>query len=942
MKVNWNQLHYGKLVEEPGGKIVHLHEHGRTGCSKNFPSALETLCRPSEVGFDDRFPWKNYHWLDKGGLVVTPVRVGGLPYIIAARIRGRSEDGEGKEGRFFTQAHYLVTLAREYHFGVIPQLDSLMKAEPMTRKDMDMPEVMTQTSYLVERLAPNELEEVFPVLEVIASGLPISIQNVEKPLSDFLELFTKCLACLPGTLSWRIPIGVGLYDMKGQIPLAQGTRAFTSYKILKGERRSSENESLAAGQFYVQWLKALIEANHCQTLDAIHKVVNQALPNFAEFDAIDPKVGWKEAIIKVTSAINEHKEFEAVTKWLEGGRGTPPEHRFQFMKTPFLELVLNHLDGRGSEFLVTVTGTDYQSAWRELQSSQRLSEAAMALGQLLNIFPLVNPSEVLKVNRVSLPPSLSAKAKSTLSNALKTSNDGNRWVQLAQSRPGEAKWLTEWRDENQSRLMALALKDLKAHNSNDLLNVLPETDDTRTLNRLYKNQNVAYEDLERLLDNLGSQDEDVRNLILNKVKDNRRYAEVCRLVEFCESQGLKTELGQYLNGPRLQYFKELTEFAVGLAEHMLKETDWNKTMVRVLLHGWDQVKLHLGNREVEHLQSLLNDKLGSPWAEALLDIGASQRSSDMSLIGAQLCRELMEDQRRAPKLQQSLVAPVCHQVAGFVEAVKLVSQSFQKQTRALVTGSHLVTALSALYSNQPVPNVDLLSSTDRENVRCFFQLAPVDLNLADLLEPQASEGQLEALLNLIPEGFPGLKPTFNPQNIRTLLIASHANEATAAKWKKLIQARSWGVREGWQLLTREDFQISDREARALDNLSGSIILKLALRRIVMHSHHYEKISIADFEQQNLSPVKVEALRVRALKVEGLRWALMAYLLEMLRAGGVSKNKVEDILPSSSWIKFSNPFSSEKQPENVLEMVESLFHGQERRKCEALLKEVYGY
>ena len=99
--VTWWQCVYGKLVEEPGGPIRPGEEHSRNGLSDGTPEGLMEQLRPARIGIGggQSFPWYDYPWNDRGGIVVVPACADGAHYVVAGRVRARPERGEGQPGR---------------------------------------------------------------------------------------------------------------------------------------------------------------------------------------------------------------------------------------------------------------------------------------------------------------------------------------------------------------------------------------------------------------------------------------------------------------------------------------------------------------------------------------------------------------------------------------------------------------------------------------------------------------------------------------------------------------------------------------------------------------------------------------------------------------------------------------------------------------------------
>src|SRR4051794_34061548 len=111
MTIAWEQLVYGKLAESVAGPIVAGLDYRVTGISAAYPPDLVALSHPHRTGLNtsDLFNWHKYPWNDSGGFIVRSLVSQDEPMIIAGRIRGRPEKGEGQSGRIYVQAHYAVT-----------------------------------------------------------------------------------------------------------------------------------------------------------------------------------------------------------------------------------------------------------------------------------------------------------------------------------------------------------------------------------------------------------------------------------------------------------------------------------------------------------------------------------------------------------------------------------------------------------------------------------------------------------------------------------------------------------------------------------------------------------------------------------------------------------------------------------------------------------------
>lgn len=99
---------FGKLVAA-GGAIVPGFDYRCTGRSQGFPKSLESTCRPTSLGLgtSELFVWSNYPW-PEGGVVTSPVVGADGPFVLAARVRPRSERGEGMPGRTYVESTYVA------------------------------------------------------------------------------------------------------------------------------------------------------------------------------------------------------------------------------------------------------------------------------------------------------------------------------------------------------------------------------------------------------------------------------------------------------------------------------------------------------------------------------------------------------------------------------------------------------------------------------------------------------------------------------------------------------------------------------------------------------------------------------------------------------------------------------------------------------------------
>jgi hypothetical protein len=134
------RLEFGKFCVSADGPVERDREnipieHGQLGHSDGFPEGLARFCDPTVLGISagerDQPPAGAPH-----GTVLRPVVLEGVPHQIFYRVRARPEDGEGKPGRRYLLARYLV--ARDGAADPLTLLDAMGAPERLqgiTRAD---------------------------------------------------------------------------------------------------------------------------------------------------------------------------------------------------------------------------------------------------------------------------------------------------------------------------------------------------------------------------------------------------------------------------------------------------------------------------------------------------------------------------------------------------------------------------------------------------------------------------------------------------------------------------------------------------------------------------------------------------------------------------------------------------------------------------------------
>ncbi|MGC3970379.1 MAG: hypothetical protein QM775_24510 [Pirellulales bacterium] len=287
-QTTWRQVVYGKLVKTtaPDSDIVG-EDYCQTGTSKNAPRELAHWCYPDRVGIyvDDQKGWTSDYkwWAEPGALVVRPVIAEGRPYVVAACLRGRYEEPNAKR-RIFTYGHYLTSPGEQGARLPLIDLPADLKPRLLTHKTELEPVVLEERD---RELSVDWLDDAEPLLSAILSGQAVAATGDLRP-TEFFRQAMNAIACLPGALRWRIPVGAGLCKLNvDEIALGHGmsTRCPTRLRGLEWTGGADvEPERLHRAKEYATWARA--ELKGCRRLSEVVDTVDRAFPHLASFDAI--------------------------------------------------------------------------------------------------------------------------------------------------------------------------------------------------------------------------------------------------------------------------------------------------------------------------------------------------------------------------------------------------------------------------------------------------------------------------------------------------------------------------------------------------------------------------------------------------------------------------------------------------------------------------------
>jgi hypothetical protein len=482
MAIVWEQLVFGKLVQSPGGPIVPGLGYRVTGISSGYPPELVSRSHPHQTGLNtsDLFNWQKFPWNAGGGFIARPVLESGRPAILAGRIRGRSERGEGEAGRPYVQAHYAVTSVAQWNPAAIALLPSLLDANPMMAEDKSMAELrlddgMTR-GWFDRPLESNWIESIFELLTAVASGVSFNVQDPEASLDDFLDRCALCACAVPRTLAWRISIGAGLAEMRNDVSLGLGQFAPPAgFRRVGPNLHGSELPELKAGTIYVEWLR--LHASDVRTRGDLRRRIGDLLPAFADEFSVSAEMNAKDAAEKISAEVSELFLLDRLHTWLATGIGEKPGSGFRKHRKEALAAVLSRLRPHGLELLSDYVSPAWADIFAELAPGE--SEAARStgilsrLGGLNSEFP--RPNDIEEFASDSLPVGFVQRVEETLDRGLFQNGLGGDWTGYVCGGFRQVPWLQQWFERNSDQWFWFAVDRGKVRHDLELLLALRGT-----------------------------------------------------------------------------------------------------------------------------------------------------------------------------------------------------------------------------------------------------------------------------------------------------------------------------------------------------------------------------------------------------------------------------------------------------------------------------------
>ncbi len=843
----WEQCRYGKIVQTVDGPIVKGSEHDVTGFSVGFARSLEDHCRPDVVGIgaSEQFIWQDHPWFERGGgIIVKPLEVEGASWVVACRVRGLSEGGRGLPGRIFTQAHYLVVSASAWSAASASQLDQVLRAEPTTGIEKDLPAVTTDDDMFLDGdLPPDWLTEAGDVLEVLMSGHGLSVQDWKREHAEFLDLASLCLCALPRAMAWRVTVGTGLIEMDGSVAIANGMRAMDGVRVIAGERRGDDDIDLTPGRRYVAWLEQV--ARDCSTPRQLTEAVASALPLHAAYDAIPIEASWQEAARLVSGVLGESAQLQDLEAWLSRTTDQRPALDFDVLKVEALVAILHAIEDRGRDFLPELVNTTWQPAWLEACARDRDNyheELAVLLGLVKGSVP--HAANLWRT--LPLPDHVARKAGQRLDTAVTAGHSLGEthdiWADLFLPDPDDAAWLSAWRQASAGTLFwaAVRVARVNGRTSTRLFSALGGTPAGRAYLTLSEGRSPEAADGAALVQALpgGTGSAPELDFLIASLRDgDGSTLGAFVLADLAGRAGHDVLLLRQLTSRALTreaWFRRVLRNLIEAVDAGSPQMDAG--MARVLLAGWSE----LGVRQKASVDAALGPRLGQPIRWLLLGVRDGAENGDLAALGNELCLQRLgdRDETTIGRLAECCSGSGPHPTASCERATLQLIEAWLGTSRRATAGlPDIFRAMSALLRGRPMPRVTL-TAEEMTQIALVFRAMPSPPDLGVLLANADSEGGFRAVFELLPDDAPVTPP---PGPLKLLILGMVGSEEVREYWKDTIRRQGLQDRNAWRFLwnlaTRTDAWAAEHdyesmcavEQRALDSLSGAQLL-LVLQR----------------------------------------------------------------------------------------------------------------
>jgi len=398
--MSWWQIVFGKLLQDShaDAAIVPGFEHQIIGQSVDVPDGVLAACYPSVtgIGTTELDPWDKYPWRHQaGGLILCPLILGQQAYTVVGRIGCRRE--QGQQGRYYTQAYYLVAPVGDLMNSHLWHLQQQAVSPMLTQVQNDLP--LLEFPLQDIPLPTNWSQQIPALLSTLLKGQPIHRGQEENP-DDFLNQAIWLFYSLPPAIRWRISLGHCLYRIQPETTLGQGY-------LLTGSASDIQTEPPYL-QPYLEWFSDW--SSRVQTLAELQSVMTSKLKTLGlshlnHWNGLDIQLPWTQVLSQFGQQIAEYSRVEQLVMWMYDDASVPlpaVSASFLFFQEHLLHEILEIPEFLKStkfqNLLPLFAQADWASTWNSVGSeTQNLSLQAIAsllghskvqstfLSELLNI-----------------------------------------------------------------------------------------------------------------------------------------------------------------------------------------------------------------------------------------------------------------------------------------------------------------------------------------------------------------------------------------------------------------------------------------------------------------------------------------------------------------------------------------------------------------------------
>jgi hypothetical protein len=837
MTSEWKQYVYGKFTETPEGAILPGKDYQCTGCSIGIPLQVKDAMRPTNVGpgVSDMTDWNEYLWNDEGGgFAIQPVLNNGTPWIVAGRIRGRSESGEKRHGRMYVQGHYISQAVEDFTPLSIKGISAVLKADPMQELDESLPFLSVNSADLP--LEEGWLEKISVILVGVMSGVPIGIKSTKLPLEKFFTLFQTISCALPPCLSWRLSMHIGAMQIKeGTVVLAQGSSVMGGPRLLgyKWEAPPEKIDKIKGinaakqhprkrGVIGERYLKFLTEsAKDVTTLQELQNVVREKFPSYCAWDAQPFDVPFQDLAVQIVEDLIERDALRELQQGLETGSELPMAKWFRFYQSEALQFWFPYALTSGATFFVEILEdlSRWKRAWETLSNDEYAgiysavftADTHLKKEQMSAFLSLNIPEELQSYVRLSLHSQLIAD--------LSNEQMSDMWAMFFSS--GKQPWLETWFQSVRFQMFWVSLRHRKKGQS-ALYDVGQNTIPWTYVDRLQKGESLTKEEGEIWLEAMPTD--------VNKLNDLSALIETVmerNIVSGIEMMGwsdVELPLKKIIMSDKL-YEWELGSVAVqDIVTRLVQGMELQEITARIAFAFID----HVNEEQKKVLYSEVNLDLSLYLGFPLLGLRTGKSGKWDTLAKEVFLQRYQNDANfGSTVISDSFIALTGEDKEQF--RTFILSTLSDKENRAQCIYGEVLQALVHEW-NAPKITEDMVETLS-------WLLTGIKLN-----KPTRFLHDAAALRALIIAGNRKLELT--AELLNCLLTAE---QSSFQSWQKIITEQGWDKKDGWQILSRlgqnPEYVITPtvEESQAIIKQQPERLLEFVHAGILVTSAGYQRI-----------------------------------------------------------------------------------------------------